>query len=176
MSGYLIAVSIVLAALVAGWVLVRARSRRSAPAQQGGQDCDDELRGVFLAEARAALASLERDVALWRLAPEKLERVVPLRRAFHTLKGSGLLVGAVALGELSGKIEKLLLRVIERELAPQPEVIDVVVRAVTVLPNLVAEFAGQQRRTNVSQVLSAAERLLRLPGKPPHATLQSRQR
>ena len=163
-----------MAGLMAGGIVAVARSRRRAATLPGGQDCDDELRDVFLAEARAALAGLERDMAQWRLAPEKPEGVLPLRRGFHTLKGSGLLVGATELGELSGKIEKVLMRVIERELAPRPDVIDLAARAVAVLPDLVAEFAGGRRSANasVSPILSAAERLLRLPGKPQLATSQ----
>jgi chemosensory pili system protein ChpA (sensor histidine kinase/response regulator) len=88
------------------------------------------------------------------------------------LKGSGLLVGATELGELSGRIEKVLLRVIERELAPQPDVIELVARAVAVLPGLVAEFAGEGRGSSIGPILSGAERLLRLPGKPQPASLR----
>jgi chemotaxis protein histidine kinase CheA len=174
MNGFLIALCVLLAAVVAGWGLAGLRSRRSATLQDG-EECDDELRGVFLAEAHATLANLQCDVAQWRQAPENLERVVPLRRGFHTLKGSGLLVGATALGELSGKIEKLVLRVIDRELPPQTEVIEVVAAAVSVLPSLVAEFAGAGRSANLSPVLSAAERFLRMPGKPQRATSPARQ-
>ena len=92
-----------------------------------------ELRGIFLAEARAEIGNLRRGLPRWRLQPDDVERAVPLRRAFHTLKGSGRLVGATALGDFSARLEQVLLRVIDGTLAPRADVIDVVTRAVASL-------------------------------------------
>jgi len=124
-------------------------------------EVDDELRDIFLAEARGEIGNLRRGLPRWRLRPDDLERAVPLRRSFHTLKGSGRLVGAVALGDFSAKLEQVLLRVIDGTLAPRPEVVDLVTRAVALLPGLVAEFAGERTAlANVAAVARAAERIV----------------
>lgn len=50
---------------------------------------------------------------------------------------------------------------IDGTLAPRPEVVDVVTRAVALLPGLVAEFAGERvAGANVEAVAQTAERLV----------------
>jgi chemosensory pili system protein ChpA (sensor histidine kinase/response regulator) len=124
-------------------------------------EVDDELRGIFLAEARTEIGNLRRGLPRWRLQPDDLERAVPLRRAFHTLKGSGRLVGATALGDFSAKLEQVLLRVIDGTLAPRPDAVDIITRAVALLPGLVGEFSGERSAgLNVAAVAQAAERIV----------------
>ena len=157
------AILVVVALLALGLAYAGLRRRAAsppAPTVPEPADVDDELREIFLAEARGEIGALRRGLPRWRLQPDDLERAVPLRRSFHTLKGSGRLVGASALGEFSAKLEQVLLRVIDGTLAPRPEVVDVVTRAVALLPGLVAEFAGERAAgTNVEVVAQAAERL-----------------
>jgi chemotaxis protein histidine kinase CheA len=156
MDAILILSGLLLAALTAGALVWRRRLRGTVP----GADVDDELREVFLAEARSEIASLARSLPHWRHAPADLDRAVPLRRTFHTLKGSGLMVGADKLAELGAAIEKLLVRVIERELPPRTDVIEVVARAVAVVPGLVDAFAsGRRGGGDVAAIVAAAERL-----------------
>ena len=45
--------------------------------------------------------------------PDNIERLRSIRRVFHTLKGSGRLVGARVLGEFSWKVENMLNRVLD---------------------------------------------------------------
>jgi chemotaxis protein histidine kinase CheA len=151
---------VLLAALTAAALIWRQRLRGAAPAVE----VDDELRDVFLAEARSEIASMARVLPLWRQAPAELERVVPLRRTFHTLKGSGHMVGADKLAQLGAAIEVVLVRVMERELAPRAEVIDVVARAVAAVPVLVEAYAaGRRGGGDVAGIVAAAERLARQP-------------
>ena len=63
-----------------------------------------------------------------------------MRRAFHTLKGSGRMVGALRLGEFSWSIENLLNRVISQTLTRSPEIVAVMRDAVALLPELVDEI------------------------------------
>ena len=58
----------------------------------------------------------------WRALPEDSERLRPIRRVFHTLKGSGRLVGAKTLGEFSWKIENMLNRVLDGTRPASPAV------------------------------------------------------
>ena len=71
-------------------------------------EADDELRGIFLEEAREVITAGKG--ALQELAeqPSEMEAQTTLRRAFHTLKGSARMVGLDALGEAAWSFEQLL--------------------------------------------------------------------
>ncbi|MEO7325061.1 MAG: Hpt domain-containing protein [Dokdonella sp.] len=162
---WLLLVPLILLLAVFGYRRARHAGEASAPepVAEGvaGDKVDDELREIFLLEARGEIGNLRRGLPRWRLQPDDIARAVPLRRAFHTLKGSGRLVGAVALGEFSARIEQVLLLVVDGVLAPRPDVIDVVTHAVALLPGLVGEFAGERRAgTHVAAIAQAAERIV----------------
>jgi chemosensory pili system protein ChpA (sensor histidine kinase/response regulator) len=78
----------------------------TAPAETGLEE-DDEMREIFLEEARevieTALASLEQ---LSHQADD-LEALTSVRRAFHTLKGSSRMVGLNQYGEAAWACEQL---------------------------------------------------------------------
>jgi chemosensory pili system protein ChpA (sensor histidine kinase/response regulator) len=75
--------------------------------QPTGLEDDDEMRGVFLDEAREVIE--EGLAALDALArtPGNLPLLTHLRRAFHTLKGSARMVGFNAFGEAAWSCEQL---------------------------------------------------------------------
>src|SRR5690606_32335233 len=64
----------------------------AAPAPGGfeatGDEIDDEIREVFLEEFAEEIDNLDQLLPLWRAQPDDLERLRPIRRVFHTLKGS----------------------------------------------------------------------------------------
>ncbi|MFC3552362.1 Hpt domain-containing protein [Lysobacter cavernae] len=99
-------------------------------------DIDDEIREVFLEELDEEIRHLGDLLPVWRDAPEDGERLRPIRRVFHTLKGSGRLVGAKTLGEFSWKIENLLNRVLDGTRPASPAVIGLVEHAYAALPQL----------------------------------------
>jgi len=80
-----------------------------APAAgQTGLEDDAEMREIFLEEAREVLAAAR--AALDALAdgdPDDLSELTTVRRAFHTLKGSGRMVGLSAFGEAAWACEQL---------------------------------------------------------------------
>lgn len=106
-------------------------------------DIDDEIREVFLEEFDEEIVNLRQLLPAWRMVPEDLERLRPIRRVFHTLKGSGRLVGAKALGEFSWKVENMLNRVLDRTRAPSMAVAVLLEQACDVLPQLNAALRGQ---------------------------------
>src|SRR5690606_20977991 len=54
-----------------------------------GDEIDDEIREIFLEEFEEEIANLSTLLPEWRADPESLEQLRPIRRVFHTLKGSG---------------------------------------------------------------------------------------
>ena len=120
----------------------------AANAAVGGFDTtsdeiDDEIREVFLEEFEEEIRNLDQLLPPWRAAPEDLEKLRPIRRVFHTLKGSGRLVGAKALGEFSWKVEGMLNRVLDASRPASPAVVAMVDQAFYTLPQLHAALRGE---------------------------------
>jgi len=92
------------------------------PPPSGEEPVDDELREVFLEETDEVLEILREYLPRWTANPDDKPALSELRRAFHTLKGSGRMVRALVLGELAWAVENLLNRVLERSVAPGPAV------------------------------------------------------
>ena len=110
--------------------------------QPQGQAPDPEIVEIFTEEAAEVLETIATQLPLWRAAPLAGAPLEELRRAFHTLKGSGRMVGAELVGELSWSVEHLLNRVTERALEPSPAVIEAVERVQRALPALVRAYAS----------------------------------
>jgi len=107
-----------------------------------GEDIDQDIRDVFIEEFDEELENLGKLLPAWRAAPANMERLRPVRRVFHTLKGSGRLVGARTLGEFSWKIESMLNRVLDGSRPASPAVLALVGQAYDVLPELNAALRG----------------------------------
>ncbi len=147
--------------------LANPTSRLNPPAQHrpgsllpppaGEAPIDDELREVFLEETDEVLDVLHRDL------PNSADKTAQseMRRAFHTLKGSGRMVRALVLAELAWAVENLLNRVLERSVALGAEVQQVLDEAVALLPELIADFAAddQRQRDEVDALAARAHAL-----------------
>jgi chemosensory pili system protein ChpA (sensor histidine kinase/response regulator) len=122
---------------------------------------DDELREVFLEETDEVLDILHEYLPRWAANPDDKPALSELRRAFHTLKGSGRMVRALVLGELAWAVENLLNRVLEDSVPPGAAVQQLLTDALDLLPELVAEFAGnaQRQRNDVDQLAARAHAL-----------------
>jgi chemosensory pili system protein ChpA (sensor histidine kinase/response regulator) len=73
-----------------------------------GDDVDDEIKEVFQEEFEEELANMQERHAEWVQDPEaNADALTEIRRIFHTLKGSGRLVGAEAIGEFGWQLENM---------------------------------------------------------------------
>ena len=87
------------------------RRRRAAPAVGAPvprATVDAELLGIFLDEAGEVLQTINDTVPACRAEPDNLDALTTIRRGFHTLKGSGRMVGLMDLGEVAWEIEQLM--------------------------------------------------------------------
>ncbi|WP_456025622.1 Hpt domain-containing protein [Pseudomonas capeferrum] len=127
------------------------------PPPVGEEPVDDELREVFLEETDEVLEVLH------RYLPNSADKTAQseMRRAFHTLKGSGRMVRALVLAELAWAVENLLNRVLERSVALDADVQQVLDEAVALLPELIADFAAddQRQRDEVDALAARAHAL-----------------
>ncbi len=90
---------------------------------------DPEILPVFLEDAHQAVAQLDEAMAAWRADPSDENAVTVTRRAFHTLKGSGRMVEAGEIAELSYDAEMLLNKIRARERTATPAALTWVARA-----------------------------------------------
>ena len=118
-------------------------------------DIDDDIREVFLEEFDEEIENLRNLLPQWRAAPDDMERLRSIRRIFHTLKGSGRLVGASVLGEYSWKTENMLNRVLDGSRPPSDAVVALLEQSLVVLPQLNAALRGQDGVTADLQGLQA---------------------
>lgn len=103
-------------------------------------EVDDEILEIFIEESQEEVAKIDTLLATWRNDPDNDEALRDLRRCFHTLKGSGRLVGASTLGEFAWAFENMLNRVLDRSVRPGPAMFDMLDQAREALPQLIANF------------------------------------
>uniref|UniRef100_UPI002620A1A9 Hpt domain-containing protein n=1 Tax=Dokdonella sp. TaxID=2291710 RepID=UPI002620A1A9 len=125
-----------------------------------GEEIDDSIREIFVEEVEEEIANLRQQLPAWKRDVDNLDELKSVRRSFHTLKGSGRLVGALALGEFSWKIENLLNRVLDGSLRPDHHVVELVDEAIAVVPSLLAALRGERvGAARVHALGDVAERL-----------------
>jgi chemosensory pili system protein ChpA (sensor histidine kinase/response regulator) len=123
-------------------------------------EIDDEIREVFVEEVQDELDNLNRQYPAWKNDLGDMEKLKPLRRSFHTLKGSGRLVGALAIGEYAWKIENMLNRVLDKSIQPTPAVLDLLDHAIAALPGMLSALKGEgQPDANIGTIMWVSEQL-----------------
>ncbi|VVM36297.1 Hpt domain-containing protein [Pseudomonas fluorescens] len=139
--------------------LITPGSLMPPPADE--EPVDDELREVFLEETDEVLEVLHEYLPRWIANSQDRDALTELRRAFHTLKGSGRMVRALILGELAWSVENLLNRVLEQSVEPGSVVPQLLTDTVLLLPELINEFAtnSQRQRSDVDQLAARAHAL-----------------
>ncbi|SVD66680.1 uncharacterized protein METZ01_LOCUS419534, partial [marine metagenome] len=117
-----------------------------------------EMLELFIGEAKEEVASINHNLHAWVEAPDNLSKLVTVRRSFHTLKGSGRMVGAEYMGEFAWSIEKLMNRLINKTLVRTPPMIDFIVEATKAVPELVEQLEfGTPPETNIAQLMVRAK-------------------
>lgn len=84
-----------------------APAQAPAPAQTQSEE-DQELLDIFLEEAQEVLGTIHANLEICRAHPENHDSLVTIRRGFHTLKGSGRMVGLTDLGEAAWSAERAM--------------------------------------------------------------------
>ncbi len=119
---------------------------------------DPEIVEVFIEEAKEETANIQRTLPLWVADRNNSEALIATRRSFHTLKGSGRMVGAQLIAEFAWSIENLLNRVINQTLEPTAAMIAFVTEASSALPQLLEQLeVGLPPRVDVHLLMKQAE-------------------
>ncbi|AVO49935.1 hybrid sensor histidine kinase/response regulator [Melaminivora suipulveris] len=95
------------------------------------QEEDQELRDIFLEEAREVVAAGLAAVDALHAQPGDLSQQTTLRRAFHTLKGSSRMVGLNEFGEAAWAMEQALNAWLAEQKPIQPPLLQLSAQALT---------------------------------------------
>ncbi len=132
----------------------------NAPAKASDHELlDDEILGIFVEEAEEVMETINEFYPRLRQSSDDREALTEVRRAFHTLKGSGRLVGATSLGELAWSVENLLNRVIDQTLKPTDDMFNLIDQVNARIPSLIREFRDGESGGDVQTLIEQAEAL-----------------
>ncbi len=110
---------------------------------------DEDIAEIFVEEAREVLETLAEAIPQWFEHLENREALSVIRRAFHTFKGSGRMVKADIISELSWSVENMLNRVIDGSVVVAKVHADLVAKVYALMPSLV--YAFEQRYISEQQ-------------------------
>jgi chemosensory pili system protein ChpA (sensor histidine kinase/response regulator) len=121
---------------------------------------DDELLDVFLEEAGEVLQALTQALSQCRAEPANREALTIVRRGFHTLKGSGRMVGLTELGDAAWEIEQVMNRWLDDSRPATPELIALIEAAGTAFGGWIGELVSHRTlKIDASQLVGLARNL-----------------
>lgn len=130
--------------------------------QASREEIDAELLGIFLEEANEVLATVTEHLAALKAQPHNPELLATLRRSFHTLKGSGRMVGLQEVGEAAWAIEQTLNLWLRQEQEVTPHLLELIDLALSVFSEWVAHLETPDRPApNPATMITLAEALRR---------------
>ena len=133
---------------------------QAAPAKED----DPELLGIFLEEAGEVLQAIEE-----ASPPGNLDALTTIRRGFHTLKGSGRMVGLMDLGEAAWGIEQVLNEWLEAKRPATPALNELIRAAAGSFQVWIGELREGKREGEIdaSPLVELARRAREEPEEPP---------
>ncbi len=114
----------------------------------GDSELDNEIIEIFIEEAGEVQETLAEYYPKWLENLEDSESLTVVRRAFHTLKGSGRMVQAMDVGELAWAVESMLNRVIDATVPVNSAHARLIEQVMAFLPELVDAFKHQAPNPN----------------------------
>ena len=147
-----------LAGLIAGAAPVQpaAGSLPAVVAPESDEAIDAELLEIFLSEAEEVLGTVAQTLPQSRNAPHSQEHLTTLRRSFHTLKGSGRMVGLFAFGEAAWSIEQVLNLRLSESRSGDPDLYALLEKAAELLGGWVRDLRVNGRSGRTPDALVAA--------------------
>jgi chemosensory pili system protein ChpA (sensor histidine kinase/response regulator) len=121
---------------------------------------DQELLEVFLEEAQEVLHIMRDNLEIGQLHPDSREPLVTIRRGFHTLKGSGRMVGLTDLGEVAWHVERAMNKWLQDNKPATPGLlhfIDQAAQSFAVWVSALSKHGGV--RIEADELIAAAQRI-----------------
>jgi len=108
----------------------KAPAEPPKPSAAIASDEDQELLDIFLEEALEVLSTIHANLEKCQANPDSHELLVSIRRGFHTLKGSGRMVGLTDLGEVAWCVERAMNKWLQEKKPATPGMLDLINAAV----------------------------------------------
>ena len=136
-------------------------------AESSHEEIDAELLAIFLEEAVEVLATMDQQYALLRADVHNQDALTTIRRASHTLKGSGRMVGLTDLGDTAWELEQTLNLWLRQEQVPNAELLQLIGDAHAVFTVWVGHLEARDGMMPDTTALVALARRLRGVDSPP---------
>ena len=118
-DGHAEALTAAVAAVVGGTAAIPPTSEETSRLVESQPDeRDSALLDIFVEEATEVVTTIRDNYALLQAQHGRRDLLVDIRRAFHTLKGSGRMVGQTDLAEVAWRVERVLNEAIEEDRPP----------------------------------------------------------
>ena len=120
---------------------------------------DAELLGVYLEESDEVLATIREHLDTAREQHANKEALTTIRRGFHTLKGSGRMVGLTRLGEAAWAVEQTMNLWVQEERAATAELLQLIAQAHEYFSDNVKRLKAGGATSDERALVAAAGRL-----------------
>ncbi len=145
--------------LISGDVSVAAEPIPQTALKIISEDLDEEILEIFIAEALDEMGVINECLPKWKADSTDEASLTRIRRSFHTLKGSGRLVGAQIIGEFAWSNENLLNYVLRGDLQANDKLFELLNESVSVLPQLIAQLRGQDSQVEYAGLIDSINAL-----------------
>jgi len=136
---------------------------------------DPELLEIFLEEFESVIDMLADQIPQWVQKPGDAELITDIRRGYHTLKGSGRMVGANEIGEFAWHIEELLNALLEGGIEYTDDLALIVRISNAALPDLKERMQQQTTELNHTAIEAISQQAKEITeGKAPDWTALSK--
>ncbi len=129
-------------------------------AEASHEEIDAELLEIFLEEAQEVVGTVATELENLNAQPHDVDTLTNIRRAMHTLKGSGRMVGLKDLGEVAWSVEQTLNMWLRQEIDVTPEILEMIALARDVFSVWVHELAENTGNApDATELVALADRL-----------------
>ena len=133
------------------------------------EEIDAELLSIFLEEAHEVLGTIDEQMVVLNANPGDVDALTTIRRATHTLKGSGRMVGLKELGDAGWALEQTLNMWLTQELPVTPDLQRMIADGHVLFARWVTALETSSAAPDPSSVVELAERLRGIEAEEPLA-------
>jgi chemosensory pili system protein ChpA (sensor histidine kinase/response regulator) len=135
-------------------------------AKSSHEEIDAELLSIFLEEAHEVLGTIGEQIELLNANPADVEALTTIRRATHTLKGSGRMVGLIDLGNIAWAMEQTLNMWLTQEMALTPDLQKMIADGHALFTRWVDALENGKADPDPSELVALADRLRGVEAEP----------
>ena len=147
-------------AALLGGLLPEAPAKAAGIVAASAAEIDAELLAVFLEEATEVLGGIHIHLDVVRAHPGDREALTVIRRGFHTLKGSGRMVGLADLGEVAWQVEQVMNKWLREEKSATPGLLQLIDEARRSFSGWIETLkSGNAPVVDARQIVQLAEQL-----------------